>query len=376
MAAMDAIGRLGRCFVALLLLLASGTRLAKGARISVKSQLSENDNSEARTTEEVSPVGEPWKIETLYVCMQKYQSAGAFSSQGKYVDQFCLANLETALETARNIIFVSDMTSCEAPKERHRLKLCAMKGDKPEGRISYRKRTHVPKSCFRETNSESAYAVIETSVDEETCRKMMKTPHGKQGVLGIPPTTTTTTTTTSTMTIASAEENEVADIECNCESGFIGVVEGRSCTCKKAPCEVVGSVGDGPDCSCMPGLKGEIAWHGSKADGECTAEIKHLFNDGQEHLWQYGGKSIKCCISSRAGKPAFLQDMKADLLPSEGAFGRWSKTGCGYMFGDTYHNGLKGHKGAYLTCPVPVTRIMDLLGKDFDEIKAFINVEE
>merc|ERR1719198_1481414 len=45
-------------------------------------------------------------------------------------------------------------------------------------------------------------------------------------------------------------------------------------------------------------------------------------------------------------------------LPSARSYG--SKTGCGRMFGDTYHNGLKSHKGSDPTCPLPASLLADM----------------
>jgi|Transcript_60304 hypothetical protein len=94
--------------------------------------------------------------------------------------------------------------------------------------------------------------------------------------------------------------------------------------------------------------------------GEATEDVermeaKHLFTSGSDFLWEYHGKAIKCCVSS-AGKPTKLQDLNAEELPAARSWG--SRKGCGYMFGDTYHNGLRGHGGSEPTCPLPVEDLM------------------
>merc|ERR1719454_158337 len=69
---------------------------------------------------------------------------------------------------------------------------------------------------------------------------------------------------------------------------------------------------------------------------------------------------IKCCVSS-AGRPTEMQDMNAEELPKARSMG--DKTGCGYMFGDTYHNGLKPYKSrTETTCVATVAEIMEASG--------------
>lgn len=401
MAAKDVIIRLGT-YVAAFLWLVSGARIASGDRVaSVKPHLSQNEISEAEAISKIGPVGEIWETGTLYVCMQKYQR-----TTGSFLNQYCFGNLKKAgVDVARDKLRIAeDISRCQNPKKTYKLQLCHLKG----GRISIAHKKDVPKSCFSETAQE---AVIATAVDETECKHMMELPEFEQAKFTKRPTSTIMSSITEdvrpseyvpaledvraskdvpalenvrdldeedilasegeTKKMHTAEENK-----CDCGTGSVEEWEGKTCTCKPAPCEVAGTVGDGPDCACLPGLQGEIAWHGPQADGECTAEIKHLFTAEKEFLWEYKNESIKCCVSSLAGNPTYLQNMKASKLPTKGSAGRWTRTACGYMFGDTYHNGLVSREGANLTCPVPVTKIMKIAEKPFQEIKDLINLQE
>jgi len=165
---------------------------------------------------------------------------------------------------------------------------------------------------------------------------------------------------------------------CMCADGFVGdiswkagVAEG---SCSPAPCNTPGTVGDGLDCKCMPGLTGDIIWTGPYVvKGDCIAEAKDLFTHGADHYWKHKEKMIKCCASS-LGKPTMLQDMNEGTLPSFGSLGRSSRDGCGYMFGDTYHNGL-GSKMRSPTCPASVETLMAVSGSTFDEIASLLGLE-
>merc|ERR1711971_175593 len=76
--------------------------------------------------------------------------------------------------------------------------------------------------------------------------------------------------------------------------------------------------------------------------------------------WVLGDKKIKCCVSS-AGHPTQMQDLNAEVLPKARSMG--DKTGCGYLFGDTYHNGLKPFgPRKEPTCIASVAEIMEASG--------------
>jgi hypothetical protein len=105
-------------------------------------------------------------------------------------------------------------------------------------------------------------------------------------------------------------------------------------------------------------------------DPDEIIDARYLFTATSELHWEYGGKAYKCCVSS-AGKPTMIQDMKVKELPNVGTWFS-SKTGCGAMFGDTYHNGPKGylrtgnHSGDVRaridpSCPLPAKNIADIV---------------
>lgn len=352
----------------------------------------------------IAPEGVPWIKGDRYACIQKWQSPGAFSAQGKFVDKFCLANLNHALEVANtHLKFAPDFTSCTSTKSSHKLKLCALKVDKQGGRLSYTSKSHVPWSCFSESKphetQDQTYRVLEVAVEEGECEGMLTLSPDEQRSLKVTSTTTiatstsstsitttessttqsstsTSTPTTSTTEVILEKDNEVLyeitePLTCSCGDGLIGEIKNKVCICSPAPCGIPGSIFDGLSCECLVGLSGEITWSGPEPSGECIAEAKDLFVEGEEKYWQYEGRSIKCCVSSQ-GKPTEIQNIDADDLPSKGALGRSSRLGCGYMFGATYHN--IGHKGADPTCKVPIADLMRASGATLDAVKTLLNL--
>jgi hypothetical protein len=93
-----------------------------------------------------------------------------------------------------------------------------------------------------------------------------------------------------------------------------------------------------------------------------------LFTEG---FWEIpmDGKKIKCCVSSADGSTE-LQDLNAKTLPSKGSIRvMGSKTGCGYMFGDTYHNGLEPFgERKKPTCVVSVAKVMTASGLELADV--------
>jgi hypothetical protein len=165
------------------------------------------------------------------------------------------------------------------------------------------------------SDASETYSVIEVALDKEACEEAMELPAEQKIILAKLTTTTTTTVTTTTTT---TEEEEQVEI------------------------------------------KEEVLNENVSTDDVERMEAKHLFTSGKDLLWEYHGKAIKCCVST-AGKPTELQDLNAEELPAARSMG--TKTGCGYMFGDTYHNGLRGYKGSEPSCPLPVE---DLMAITFD----------
>jgi hypothetical protein len=190
--------------------------------------------------------------------------------------------------------------------------------------------------------------------------------------------------------------NEKPGLDCACGDGFEGSITWKSIrenggqyhkpegSCNPAPCGLVGTIGDGPECQCIEGLHGKITWSGSTPSGECLVEAKALFTEGEELTWNVAAeKAYKCCVSS-AGNPTILQDMNSELPKSGGIVGgggRLKATGCGYMFGEGYHNGLKPYnklidmKGVSreATCPVPIQIMMDKMGAGLDDVMVVIS---
>jgi len=157
----------------------------------------------------------------------------------------------------------------------------------------------------------------------------------------------------------------------------VGIIRRRTCTCTQAPCgqpssqydgisdyapsytKIPGTIGSGVDCKCIQGLSGEITWSGDTASGECILELKDQFKEGEDKLWHHGRSRVKCCVSS-AGLPTHLQDMNADELPSvRGHLASSDRTGCDFMFGETYQNGLKASTAS---CPVTIDKVTQLFG--------------
>lgn len=272
--------------------------LANGARISTRAQLDARSSSDTQ----VGPEDDPWQVGKKYACMRKWEDY-----RSKYTDSYCLANLLEAKSIAtEHQEFATDIKKCEGSLAgTWKMKLCALKGGAPEGRISYSTKTLVPKSCFRVSSVEAKYAVIEAAVNEDACTELEQAAED-QDILPMITTTTTTTTSTITTTTTTIEE------------------------------EVI------------------LSENVSTDDVE-RMEAKHLFTAGNDFLWEYHGKAMKCCVST-AGKPVELQDLHAEELPAARSIGK--KTGCGYMFGDTYHNGLRSYRGSEPTCPLPVEDLM------------------
>mmetsp|Transcript_105069 Transcript_105069/g.165792 ORF Transcript_105069/g.165792 Transcript_105069/m.165792 type:complete len:315 (-) Transcript_105069:218-1162(-) len=264
---------------------------AYGARISTRLQLDGNSRSAAR----VGPDGEAWTVNTKYVCMQKWQSSG-FS--GQFVSSYCLVDYAKARGMAQDHFKVAaDLSLCDSTRKKHKMRTCALKGKAPAGRLSWKTRAYVPKSCFRLSSKGEAVAfpVLEAAVGEDECAAALSAREEEQGTFRprLTTTTSTTTTTTTTEDLDSLDEDDRFDRPIMSE----------------------------------------------------TIEAVSLFTSGEEKLWEYRGKSIKCCTSTK-GLPTKLQDMNANQLPAARSLGK--STGCGYMFGNTYHNGPK-RQG---TCPV------------------------
>jgi hypothetical protein len=165
-----------------------------------------------------------------------------------------------------------------------------------------------------------SYSAVEVALDEEACEEAMKLPAEQQVIL--PKLTTTTTTTVTTTTTTEEEQAEI------------------------------------------------IEDHFVEAEVDVEIECKALFIDETEDFtWNYGEAAFKCCTST-AGKGTKLQDMNADELPSVRTLG--TPSGCGRMFGDTYHNGLRGYKGADPSCLVSTSVLKEIAGDDFEALKAFL----
>jgi|Transcript_119822 hypothetical protein len=298
----------------LMFALAGLSLLADGARISVRSQV----DSSSGSVKEIGPEEETWETGTKYVCMQKWQNPGWASSEGKFVDRFCLAKYEEAKKAA-NFQAAQDMSRCYSSSS-GKIRVCPFKGEGAERRVSYSSRVAVPLSCFR-VSDVSGYSAVEVALDEDACGAAANLPAEQQGIQ--PKLTTTTTTTVTTTTTTTVEEQ-------------VEIIED----------------------------------HFAEPEADVEIECKALFTDeAEDFTWNYGEAAFKCCTSSQ-GKGTRLQDMNADELPSARSFG--TPSGCGRMFGDTYHNGLKRYKGADPSCLVPTSVLKKITGDDFDNIKAFL----
>jgi hypothetical protein len=189
--------------------------------------------------------------------------------------------------------------------------------------LSYSTKTLVAKSCFRFSSVKDVdFPVIEAAVDKDECAAAMSKPAEEQDVIKAKLTTTTTVTTTTTTT---TEEQIAEEEDLDVEAGFDAM--------------------------------------------EIIIEAKALFTSGEENIWEYNGKEIKCCTSS-SDSPTKLQDMTLKELPKARVFG--SPTGCGAMFGDTYHNGPKRHD----KCPVLASVLKEITGEEFETIESSLEISD
>jgi hypothetical protein len=298
--------------------------LADGARINIKSRIQSNLESGAQ----IGPEGETWEKNIKYVCMRKWEPPnvgllggwifGFGSSEAKFVDQYCLVKYDEAALTA-NFQTAKDMSSCASSSGK--MYVCPLQGDAPERRLRYSSKVPVPKACFRESDDIAAHKVIEAAFDEIECDEAMKLLDEQLLNHMLPKTTTTTTSTTTTTTTTTITTTSLEIIQD----------------------------------------------YFAKPDPEEIIECKALFTDmSLEFAWNFKGKAYKCCTSS-AGKPTKLQDVLAEK-PSVRYFGRGS--GCGRMFGNTYHNGLSEHNGAPRSCPVPASLLKQITGDEYETIRA------
>lgn len=296
----------------LILALGSLFLLAGGSRISVRSQL---DSSSGSGTQ-IGPKGETWEINTKYGCLQKWQTAG-LGSEAKFVDKFCLVKVDELASTTN--VQLKDISICDSSAGK--MKVCPLKGEAAERRLSYSSKASVPKACFRVSDDSAERDLIEAALDGKACEEAMKLPAEQQMFL---PKLTTTVTTTTTMTTTMTEEKQAKIVE-----DFF-----------------------------------------AEPEADIVIEAKALFTDPTKGFaWNYKDMAYKCCTST-ARKPTKLQDLNAEGLPSERSFGELS--GCGRMFGDTYHNGLKGYKEAAPSCPVPASLLKEITGEGYESIKSFL----
>jgi hypothetical protein len=91
--------------------------------------------------------------------------------------------------------------------------------------------------------------------------------------------------------------------------------------------------------------------------GPPTSELIYLFTEGEEFLWNFEEKGIKCCVSATG--PTKLQNLNAQNLPTCVPWPGRSRKGCGCMFGGDYHNGAKQQPP---TCPVSSQALMAITG--------------
>lgn len=293
--------------------------LADGARIKITSQTHSNSEGGAH----IGPEGETWEKNTKYVCMRKWKPPNAGwldgwifgfgSSQAKFVDQYCLAKYDEAESTA-NFQTAKDMSSCASSSAK--MHVCPLQGDAPERRLRFSSKVPVPKACFRESDDIAAHKVIEAALDEIDCAETMKLPDKQLPIFMLPKLTTTTSTTTTTTITTTTTSLEII-----------------------------------PD-------------YFAKPDPEEIIECKALFID---ETWNFRGKVLSVAHQQR-GKPTKLQDVLAKELPAVRYIG--SRSGCGMMFGNTYHNGLSNYRGASPSCPVPASLLKQITADEYETIRA------
>jgi hypothetical protein len=115
-------------------------------------------------------------------------------------------------------------------------------------------------------------------------------------------------------------------------------------------------------------------------------QARSLFNKTKEFFWEIDNERVYKCCESSAGKPTKIANMLAEEeeLPAARRIGNIDfgvTTGCGFMFGNTYHNGPKGHEQGFFpsfvgflnrlipksqktksepTCVVPASKIVEI----------------
>lgn len=134
---------------------------------------------------------------------------------------------------------------------------------------------------------------------------------------------------------------ELAGTSCTCKPGFSGKISWTgpvaSGQCTPAPCNVKNSNRKlGLECKCLEGYNGIIAWAGFISHGYCELEEINAFPLFWEKPFSYNGRTFKCCTHSGNIKDPVIQDITDENnLPDERGIG--TKTGCGRMFGDSWH---------------------------------------
>jgi hypothetical protein len=128
-----------------------------------------------------------WKKGNVYFCTQKWEKRS-----GKYVDKFCLANMEEVLDAsekgARHFKVSHSLSPCIAQSMKYRFKICNIKG-KQDMRLNYAEKSYAPKGCFQRmaedfaTPDGSKIPLLIASVTYKQCREIYQKPVESQNVL-------------------------------------------------------------------------------------------------------------------------------------------------------------------------------------------------
>jgi len=159
-------------------------------------------------------------------------------------------------------------------------------------------------------------------------------------------------------------------LACACLQAFSGSITwngpNHDGNCTKAPCEVQNSNAEpGPACGCDEYSSGEISWNGDKFSGKCEDkdyDFGHFFTKG---LLVLGTNKYKCCTHSRTKISKFMDLQNLDRYTPEKTFG--AKDGCGYIFGDHFHNSGDPKSGG--VCNAKLGDLTMLTGRNREKLK-------
>eukprot|EP00427_Karlodinium_veneficum_P008621 CAMPEP_0169084622 /NCGR_PEP_ID=MMETSP1015-20121227/12727_1 /TAXON_ID=342587 /ORGANISM="Karlodinium micrum, Strain CCMP2283" /LENGTH=254 /DNA_ID=CAMNT_0009144659 /DNA_START=89 /DNA_END=853 /DNA_ORIENTATION=- len=127
-----------------------------------------------------------WHKGSKFICCRKYSEYWE-----KHTDKVCLVNLDDVLDANKKlresrergvnvtlIRVVEDVMQCQAT-HKWSMKVCRLKGESSDLRVSYRTKKHIPNSCFKRTEEKhvvevsngqrSEFGLVEAALYPFTC---------------------------------------------------------------------------------------------------------------------------------------------------------------------------------------------------------------